>query len=96
MPPEAWFDHDLRVLGMRLASPPIDGRAEPGQPLLVLLNTGPDEVPFTLPAQPYATSYHGVLDTSDERPTPESRGASAAGTTVVLAPHSVQVLTSQR
>jgi hypothetical protein len=61
----------------------------------VLVNTGPDEERFTLPGAPYATSYHLLLDTSDEQPgapAPETR----AGSAVVLTPHSIQVHASTR
>ena len=95
MTAEAWFDHDLRVLGMYLMSAPADGGSEPGHSLLVLLNTGPDEQQFTLPGEPYATSYRGVLDTSDEHPGaigPET----PAGSAVMLTPHSIQVHAATR
>ena len=56
----------------------------------MLVNTGPDEEPFTLPGAPYATSYRALLDTSDEQPGRPARDARRSST-VVLTPHSVQV-----
>jgi glycogen operon protein len=94
MTAEAWFDHDLRVLGMHLDAHAA-GHPDPGRSLLVLVNTGPHEQPFTLPGAPYATSYRSLLDTSDERPT-ATDAETPAGTTVVLTPHSIQVHASMR
>ena len=90
MSAEGWFDHDLRVLGLHLA-----GEVAEDSSLLVLLNTGPDEETFTLPAQPWASSYRCLLDTTDERPA-RTGPEVTAGTAVMLTPHSVQVLASSR
>jgi hypothetical protein len=88
-----WFDHDRRVLGLYLSGADLavgpDGA--PATSLLVLLNTGPDEAPFVLPAAPWATAYRGLLDTVDEQPRP-SEVEESAGTTALLAPFSVRVL----
>ena len=91
MTAEGWFDHDQRVLGMHLSA---QGAGADGSSVLVLLNTGPADEAFTLPAEPFATSYRCLLDTNDERPA-GSGPEVAAGTPVVLAPHSVQVLASR-
>jgi isoamylase len=100
---EAWFDHDLRVLGMHLvastAGDPSNAEdtsnALGGSSLLVLVNTGPDEERFTLPGAPHATSYQPLLDTTDEQPGPPGPEMHA-GEAVVLTPHSIQVLASSR
>ena len=94
MTAEGWFDHDLHVLGMHLDAHAA-GDPAPGQSLLVLVNTGPDEAPFTLPGTPHATAYWSLLDTSDERPG-ETGPETPAGTAVMLAPHSIQVHASTR
>ncbi|MEP6762072.1 MAG: glycogen debranching protein GlgX [Sporichthyaceae bacterium] len=97
MTAEAWFDHDLRVLGMHLDAHATGDANDPasGRSLLVLVNTGPDEERFTLPGAPYATAYRSLLDTSYELP-----GATGpetpAGTSLVLTPHSIQVHASMR
>ena len=97
MTAEAWFDHDLRVLGMHLDATTAgdSGEAAGGASLLVLVNTGPDEEPFTLPGAPYATSYRLLLDTTDEQPGPSGPDMHAGGD-VVLTPHSIQVHASTR
>ncbi len=95
MSPERWFDHDLRVLGMYLSGRPDryqpDGPAP--VPLLVLLNTGADEVVVRLPGKAWGRTYDVLLDTSDEHP---RAGACHDGgadlvlpgrTTLVLAAH---------
>jgi glycogen operon protein len=88
-----WFDHDRRVLGLYLSGADLAVGADgaPAASLLVLLNTGPDEAPFVLPAAPWATAYRGLLDTIDEQPRP-SETAESAGTTALLAPFSMRVL----
>ncbi len=97
MTAEAWFDHDLRVLGMHLDATTEGDSGDPagGQSLLVLVNTGPDEERFTLPGAPHATSYRVLLDTSDEQPGPTGPETDAGGA-VVLTPHSIQVHASTR
>ena len=80
-----WFDHDRRVIGGYLAHPGSDGES-----LLVLTNTGPDEASFVLPGGDWAATYRCLLDTTDERPEPAADHV-PAGSTVVLAPHSVQL-----
>ena len=93
MSAEAWFDHALRVLGMHLSADG-DGATNGGPAgMLVLLNTGPEEERFTLPAEPSTTSYRCLLDTSDERPG-EVGPEATAGTGVALTPYSVQVLSA--
>ncbi|MDP8908292.1 MAG: glycogen debranching protein GlgX [Chloroflexota bacterium] len=101
MTPEAWSDHDQRTLGCFLAadflraspeqSPPADDRKS----LLVLMNTEGMPTAFTLPGQPWATSYRRLLDTADERPLAATFDL-AAGSSVALAPFSVQVLAARR
>jgi isoamylase len=94
MTAEGWFDHDLHVLGMHLDAHAA-GDPTPGRSLLVLMNTGPDEAPFTLPGSPYATTYRSLLDTSDDRPGGPGE-ETPSGTDVMLAPHSIQVHASTR
>ena len=97
MTAEAWFDHDLRVLGMHLDGSTVGDSSDSdgGRSLLVLVNTGPDEERFTLPAAPYATSYRLLLDTSDEHPGDIGPGTQP-GSAVTLTPHSIQVHASAR
>ena len=81
-----WFDHDRRIIGGYVAHP-VQG----GESLLVLVNTGPDEASFVLPDGHWATAYRCLLDTTDERPEPADTDE-PAGSTVLLAPHSIRRL----
>jgi isoamylase len=84
-----WFDHDRQVVGRYLTHPQPGG-----EPLLILANTGPDEVSFVLPGGHWASAYRALLDTSDERPEPSETGQ-PAGSTLLLRPHSVSVLAAK-
>ena len=90
---ERWYDHDQRVLGLFLADRPDATDEEPGS-LLVLLNTGPEAEPMTLPTSPWATAYDVLLDTADERP--KAGPAYPSGEVLTLAAQSVQVLAARR
>ncbi len=91
MTPEKWFDHELRVLGVRVARPGGGDAAD--RALLILLNTGGEPASFVLP--PDSHPYDALLDTADEAPT--ASGARVdAGATVELAAHSMRVLASQQ
>ena len=84
-----WFDHDRQVIAGYLAHPgPV------GESLLVLANTGPAEAGFVLPEGHWATAYRCLLDTTDERPEP-SDADDPAGSTVLLAPHSLCVFAAR-
>jgi isoamylase len=84
-----WFDHDRRVIGGYVAHP-VPG----GESGLIVANTGPDDGSFVLPKGHWATAYFCLLDTSDERPEPADVEL-PAGSTVRLAPHSVQVFAAR-
>jgi isoamylase len=80
-----WFDHHRRVIGGYVANPMAGGES-----LLTLANTGPDEAAFMLPDGKWATTYHRLLDTTDERPLAADTDE-PAGRTVVLGPRSIRV-----
>jgi len=68
-----WFDPSQRTLGMYLDGRGIRVRGPRGQAVvddsfLLVLHTGADDMPFTLPGRPWATGWQVVLDTCDERP----------------------------
>ncbi|MDQ1600600.1 MAG: isoamylase [Actinomycetota bacterium] len=94
MTPERWFQHDLRVLGLYLSAADPAGGREPARSLLVLLNTGRDDVPVRLPALPWGSSYDVLLDTSQDRPAPGPTHEHGAELTLVA--HSTQVLAALR
>jgi glycogen operon protein len=94
MTPERWFQHDLRVLGLYLSAADPAGGREAARSLLVLLNTGRDDVPVRLPGPPWASSYDVLLDTSQDRP---ARGPTyEPGAELTLLAHSTQVLAALR
>ncbi|MGK4583050.1 glycogen debranching protein GlgX [Kitasatospora sp. HPMI-4] len=77
-----WFA-PTAVLGMLLSGTAMSERDEHGCPLtddsfLLLLNSGPQSIPFTLPGHPWATAYESVLDTA--RPLLTSRAHQALDT----------------
>jgi glycogen operon protein len=84
-----WFDHDRRVIGGYVAHP-VPG----GESLLLLVNTGPDEAGFVLPAGNWATAYRCLLDTTDERPEPADTDDLPGGT-VQLAAHSLRLFSAR-
>jgi glycogen operon protein len=94
MTPERWFQHDLRVLGLYLSGGDGAGDSEAARSLLVLLNTGRDDVPVRLPPPPWGFSYDVLLDTSQDRPAPGP--THEHGTEVTLPAHSLQVLSALR
>jgi glycogen operon protein len=79
MPPDDWHEPSRRALGMLLdgnAIPERDERGERirGATLLVLLNAGPEDQPFTLPALPRTRHWQVVLDTGATQPDPAAAG----------------------
>ncbi|MGD8278466.1 MAG: glycogen debranching enzyme GlgX, partial [Gemmatimonadota bacterium] len=67
-----WHDGTL-CLGALIAADANDlidetGKAVPGDPILLLVNAGDDEVPFTLTRRLPATRWERLLDTWDEEP----------------------------
>jgi glycogen operon protein len=56
---EAWNRRDRRALGALIGAPGRRAAGHPG-PLLLLVNGGADDLPFTLPAGP----WHALLDSS--------------------------------
>ncbi|HEX6921347.1 MAG TPA: glycogen debranching protein GlgX [Actinomycetes bacterium] len=97
MTAEGWFDHRLRVLGCYLSGDFVhaeDDDAPDDRSVLMLVNTGPEDQAFVLPAGPWATAYEPLLDTTDERPAREGEhpGRLAAGTSLRLGPHSLRLL----
>jgi isoamylase len=68
-----WFDPAQVTLGMYLDGqgirvPGPRGERVVDDSFLLVLHTGPDDVAFRLPGQPWARAYDVVLDTRDERP----------------------------
>jgi glycogen operon protein len=93
MTPERWFQHDLRMLGLYLSAA---GRADGDgdiRSLMVLLNTGRDDVLVRLPGPPWGSSYDVLLDTSQDRPAPGPTHEHGAELTLLA--HSAQVLAAQ-
>ena len=91
MTPERWFHHDLRVLGLYLsAADPAGADGDGRAVLLVLLNTGRDDVQVRLPGPPWGSSYDVLLDTSQDRPAPGRTHEHGAELTLLA--HSTQVL----
>ncbi|MDP9364751.1 MAG: glycogen debranching protein GlgX [Chloroflexota bacterium] len=89
-----WSDASLSALGLRLAGDAIDerdprGARITGETLLILLNSGPDEVAFALPgAQRRGTTrWHRLLDTAE--PNIDGSIGIDAGTAFALTPRSV-------
>ncbi len=71
MTPAVWGLPDLRALGAMLAGDAIDEVDDHGDPVtdntfLLLLNAGPEVVPFRLPLPAVGTTWNFVLDTARE------------------------------
>ncbi|MEV7777409.1 glycogen debranching protein GlgX [Kitasatospora sp. NPDC088351] len=90
-----WFA-PTACLGMLLSGAATAERDPSGRPLqddsfLLLLNAGPEPLPFTLPGEPWTapqTAYETVLDTTADAPAPTCRPQD----TVLLGGHSLQLL----
>ena len=95
LPPDAWHDSQARTVGMYLAGA-SHGAEDSGtvirdQAFFMILHSGDDVVPFTLPGAPYASGYRTVIDTWTGQST-ESDPIREAGATVEMQPRSTLVL----
>jgi glycogen operon protein len=87
-----WNDGERRVLGVLLngdAIPETDthGRPISGDTLLILLNSGHDDTPFTLPQRTH-TRWERLVDTADPE---ESAFSVGSGSTWIASAHSAAV-----
>jgi isoamylase len=74
-----WYDLRTRTIGMYLSGKDIHQVGQRGEPIiddsfLVLLHAGLDATTFTLPAQPWATSYEVLVDNVEGANVEEARG----------------------
>ncbi len=97
-----WFDAGQCTLGMYLDGQGIRVRGPRGQRVvddsfLLVLHTGPSDVRFRLPGEPWAASYDVVLDTCLERPAADPRRQGVlAGTELAVPGRSAVVLRATR
>ena len=80
---DEWNSSDSRTLGMFIAG--VNG----GKSFLVLMHAGQEAQSFTLPGNPYGSSYHRVIDTEQDSAIP--RTTELAGSDVAMVPHSMLV-----
>jgi len=91
---ENWENPSAHSLGVLLggeALNEIDERGRPirGKTLLLLLNSGIDEVSFVLPSHKDGEHWRLMLDTTAEELVPDRRGFREAGTAYPLRDRSV-------
>ncbi len=93
-----WEQPSVRSLavyynGRAITEPGPRGEEIDDDSFLLLLNSGGDDVDFTLPDGPYGETWVPVLDTADDDPAPvEERPGMPAMTTRTVVAHSVVVL----
>jgi glycogen operon protein len=80
---DEWNSSDSRTLGMFIAG--VNG----GKSFLVLMHAGQEAQTFTLPGNPYGSSYHRVIDTEQDSAIP--RTTELASSDVAMVPHSMLV-----
>nr|WP_234971317.1 glycogen debranching protein GlgX [Jatrophihabitans endophyticus] len=91
-----WFDGGLRTIGMYLDGRGLRHRDRRGRPIvdesfLLVLHSGDDDVPFRLPAAPWADGYEGVVDTTRPGGVPDG-AVLAPGVELLVAARSVTLL----
>ncbi len=94
MADEDWENPSAHSLGVLLGGEALNeidemGRPIRGETLLLLLNSGTEEVSFVLPSHNEGGHWRLMLDTTAEEPVPERRGFRGAGTAYPLRDRSV-------
>jgi isoamylase len=89
-----WENPSARSLGVLLGGEALNeidemGRPIRGETLLLLLNSGTEEVSFVLPSHNEGGHWRLMLDTTAEEPVPERRGFREPGTAYPLGDRSV-------
>ena len=100
MTDEHWFDSSQRTVGMYLDGRGLRHRDRRGQVIiddsyLLLLHSGPADITFTLPGQPWAAGYQLVIDTTRPGGEPGASTAIPVGAYPVAA-RSVHLLRVER
>ena len=73
-----WFSPDVETLGMYLDGDGLRSRSRRGERIdddtfLLLVHAGTDDTTFTLPGEPWATSWCVLLDTTTDQPATDER-----------------------
>ncbi len=96
-----WFDAGLRTIGMYLDGRGLRHRGPRGELILdesylLILHSGDDATPFTLPGRPWADRYEVVLDTTEVGGTDGSVSVVDGGDTITVESRSVLLLRVDR
>ena len=96
-----WFDAGLRTIGMYLDGRGLRHRGPRGESIidqsyLIVLHSGDQPIPFTLPDAPWAASYTAVIDTTCPGGEPGEPGPVPAGGQLTVPARTVLVLRAAR